>query len=229
MRPGTNPDIIALSFEGADQLKVNAQGDLLLQVGGGEIRQRKPLIYQEVDGVRHEVAGSYKLKDRNTVGFQIADYDASRPLVIDPVLVYSTFLGGVNVDSGHDITVDVSGNAYVVGATQQLIIPPTFPTTAGAFDTTHNGSNDVFVTKLKPTGSALVYSTFLGGSDLDGGSGIAVDNTGSAYVTGSTSSPDFPTTAGAFDTTHNGDRDAFVTKLNPAGSSLVYSTFLGGH
>ncbi len=94
VHPGTDPDIIALSFEGADQLKVDAQGELVLHTRGGEIRQRKPLIYQEVDGVRHEVAGSYKLKDRNTVGFQLADYDASRPLVIDPVLVYSTFLGG---------------------------------------------------------------------------------------------------------------------------------------
>jgi len=228
VHPGTDPNIIALSFEGADGLKVDPQGELVLQASGGEIRQRKPLIYQEGDGVRHEVAGSYKLKDRNTVGFQIADYDASRPLVIDPVLVYSTFLGGANVDSGFDITVDAAGNAYVTGSTQLLIVPSTFPTTAGAFDTTHNGSQDAFVTKLNPTGSALVYSTFLGGSNLDSASGIAVDSTGNAYVTGTTSSSDFPTTVGAFDTTHNGDRDAFVTKLNPSGSALVYSTFLGG-
>src|SRR5215213_6579912 len=226
VHPGTDPNIIALSFEGADGLKVDPQGELVLQASGGEIRQRKPLIYQEGDGVRHEVAGSYKLKDRNTVGFQIADYDASRPLVIDPVLVYSTFLGGANVDSGFDITVDAAGNAYVTGSTQLLIVPSTFPTTAGAFDTTHNGSQDAFVTKLNPSGSALVYSTFLGGTDLDSASGIAVDSAGNAYVTGTTSSSDFPTTVGAFDTTLN-DRDAFVTKLNPSGSALVYSTFLG--
>ncbi len=226
VHPGTNPDVIALNFDGAGPLKVDAEGELVLQTGGGEIRQRKPLIYQEVDGVRHEVAGGYKLKDTNTVGFELAEYDASRPLVIDPVLVYSTFIGGMNVDSGNDIAIDAAGNAYVSGTTQQ-IAPSTFPTTVGAFDTTHNGMQDAFVTKLNPTGSALVYSTFLGGSDLDSGGGIAIDAAGNAYVTGTTSSADFPTTVGAFDTTYNADRDAFVTKLNPTGSALVYSTFLG--
>ena len=229
VHPGTDPDIIALRFEGAQQLKVDAQGELVLHADDGEIRQRKPSIYQEIDGVRHEVAGSYKLKDRNTVGFQLADYDASRPLVIDPVLVYSTFLGGTDFDEGVDITVDASGNAYVTGVTTQLTPPPNFPTTPGAFDTTFNGGFfDAFVTKLNPAGAALVYSTFLGGSGDDFGGGIAVDATGNAYVTGGTSSSDFPTTLGAFDTTINGFSDAFVTKLNPAGSALVYSTFLGG-
>src|SRR5215213_362446 len=225
VRPGTDPNIIALSFEGADQLEVDAQGELVLHAGGGEIRQRKPFIYQEVDGVRREVAGNYKLRDRNTVGFQLANYDANRPLVIDPVLVYSTFLGGALSDEGRDITVDASGNAYVTGLTDSV----DFPTTSGAFDTTHNGGiDDVFVTKLNPTGSALVYSTFLGGSGIELGLGIAVDSSGSAYVTGRTGSLNFPTTVGAFDTTHNGIFNAFVTKLNPSGSALVYSTFLGG-
>ena len=230
VRPGTDPNIIALSFEGTDGLKVDAQGELVLHARGVEIRQRKPLIYQEVDGVRREVAGSYKLKDRNTVGFELADYDASRPLVIDPVLVYSTFLGGSTNDEGRDIAVDAAGNAYVTGSTQQLIFPIDFPTTVGAFDTTHNGSHDAFVTKLNPAGTALVYSTFLGGSNDDHGRGIAVDSSGSAYVTGITGSPNFPTTVGAFDTTLNalGTFDVFVTKLNPSGSALVYSTFLGG-
>jgi hypothetical protein len=230
VHPGTDPDIIALSFEGADELKVDAQGELVLNTGGGEIRQRKPFIYQEVNGERREVDGGYIVRNGNTVGFQLADYDASKPLVIDPVLVYSTFLGSPAFDSGHGITVDASGNAYVTGQTTQLTDPSTFPTTAGAFDTTHNGIFDIFVTKLNPAGSALVYSTFIGGSDIDGGSAIAVDETGNAYVTGSTSSPDFPTTAGAFDTTHNSNpgSDGFVVKLNATGSALVYSTFLGG-
>jgi hypothetical protein len=229
VHPGTDPNIIALSFEGADELKVDAQGELVLHTVSGEIRQRKPVIYQEVAGVRHEVAGSYKLNDRNTVGFQLADYDTSRALVIDPVLVYSTFLGGSTDEEGDDIAVDASGHAYVTGSTQQLTFPIDFPTTAGAFDTTHNGSQDAFVTKLNPSGSALVYSTFLGGSNDEFGRGIAVDTSGSAYVTGITGSPNFATTAGAFDTTHNGGSfDAFVTKLNPAGSALVYSSFLGG-
>lgn len=230
VQPGIDPNIIALEFEGADELKVDAQGELVLNAGGGEIRQRKPFIYQDVDGARREVAGSYKLKDKNTVRFQLGDYDASKPLVIDPVLVYSTFLGGANVEVGSDITVDAAGNAYVAGMTQLLILPGTFPTTAGAFDTTHNGMQDAFVTKINSTGSALVYSTFLGGSDLDSASAIALDDTGNAYVTGSTSSTDFPTTVGAFDNTHNGipGSDAFVTKLNASGSALVYSTYLGG-
>src|SRR5689334_10328949 len=135
VHPCTDPNIIALSFEGTDRLNVDAQGELVLHTRGGEIRQRKPVIYQKVDGVRHEVAGSYKLKDSNTVGFQLADYDASRPLVIDPVLVYSTFLGGIQSDHGQDITVDASGNAYVIGSTNSL----NFPTTISAFDVMHNG------------------------------------------------------------------------------------------
>src|SRR5215213_5779211 len=223
VRPGTDPDIIALNFEGADQLTVDAQGELVLHTRGGEIRQRKPVIYQEVDGVRHEVAGSYKLKDSNTVGFQLADYDASRPVVIDPVLVYSTFLGGGRNDQGQDITVDASGSAYVTGFTGSF----DFPTTGGAFDITLDTglALDAFVTKLNPAGSALVYSTFLGGNDTDLGFGIAVDTSGSAYVTGRTGSPNFPTTFGA---PHNGNFDVFVTKLNPSGSALVYSTLFGG-
>jgi hypothetical protein len=222
--PGTDPGVIAVSFDGADQLEVDAQGELVLHTRAGEVRQRKPLIYQEVDGVRREVAGSYKLKDRNTVGFQLAGYDESRPLVIDPVLVYSTFLGGVGNDGGRDIAVDASGNAYVTGFIDSF----DFPTTVGAFDTTLDGHQDAFVTKLNPAGSALVYSTFLGGGGNEFGLAIAVDTSGSAYVTGNSSSSNFPTTIGAFDTTHNGSFDVFVTKLNQSGSALVYSTFVGG-
>jgi hypothetical protein len=139
-------------------------------------------------------------------------------------LVYSTFLGGFDIDDGMGIAVDASGNAYVTGETGSL----NFPTTAGAFDTTRNGMFDAFVTKLNATGSALVYSTYLGASGIEYASRIAVDAGGNAYVAGSTSSPDFPTTAGAFDPTANGGFDAFVTKLNPSGSALVYSTYLGG-
>ena len=224
VHPGTDPEIIALSFEGGDRLKVDGEGELVLQAGDSEIRQRKPFIYQEVDGVRHKVAGSYKVKNSNTVGFQLADYDTSRPLVIDPVLVYSTFLGGARQDQGQDITVDASGSAYVTGLTGSS----DFPTTGGAFDTTLDTGGlalDAFVTKLNPAGSALVYSTFLGGNDSEVGFGIAVDTSGSAYVTGRTSSPNFPTTFGA---PHNGNFDVFVTKLNPSGSALVYSTLFGG-
>jgi hypothetical protein len=140
-------------------------------------------------------------------------------------LVYSTYLGGASTDQGSGIAVDGAGNAYVTGFT----FSADFPTTPGAFDTTFNpGTFDAFVTKLNPAGSALVYSTYLGGASTDQGFGIAVDGAGNAYVTGLTVSADFPTTPGAFDTTFNGGGDAFMTKLNPAGSALVYSTYLGG-
>ena len=139
-------------------------------------------------------------------------------------LTYSTYLGGTDIDSPRGITVDGSGSAYVVGETPS----GDFPTTAGAFSRTSSGQYDMFVTKLNPTGSALVYSTFVGGTQVDNGQGVAVDSGGNAYALGFTSSTDFPTTPGAFDTTANGAFDATVTKLNPTGSALVYSTYLGG-
>jgi hypothetical protein len=139
-------------------------------------------------------------------------------------LTYSTYLGGTDIDSPRGITVDGSGSAYVVGET----LGSDFPTTAGAFRRSNSGQYDMFVTKLNPTGSALAYSTFAGGTQVDNGQGVAVDSGGNAYALGFTSSTDFPTTPGAFDTTANGAFDATVTKLNPAGSALVYSTYLGG-
>jgi hypothetical protein len=139
-------------------------------------------------------------------------------------LAYATFLGGSNDDRGYAIAVDGTGSAYVTGDTKST----DFPTTPGAFDRSHNGYWDAFVVKLNPAGSELAYATFLGGSGEDYSLAIAVDGTGSVYVTGGTGSSDFPTTPGAFDRSHNGGRDAFVAKLNPAGSALAYATFLGG-
>jgi hypothetical protein len=141
-------------------------------------------------------------------------------------LEYATFMGGGHYDRGNDIVVDRAGHAYVIGWTASA----EFPTTPGAYDTVHNGlrEEDAFVTKLDPTGEGLVYSTFLGGSDEDWGYGIAVDDSGNAYLGILTYSADCPTTLGAFDTTYNGSRDAFVAKLNPSGSGLVYATYLGG-
>ncbi|MCZ2113385.1 MAG: SBBP repeat-containing protein [Anaerolineae bacterium] len=144
-------------------------------------------------------------------------------------LVYATVVGGASIDDGYAIAVDSGNNAYVTGITRSPA-PPTFPTTPGAYDTTFNGGNyDAFVLKLNPAGTGLVYSTYLGGNGDEWGYGIAVDATGNAYVTGGTFSANFPATTGAFDTSHNGNEDAFVARLNPTGSALVYSTFLGGN
>src|SRR5262249_4479641 len=143
---------------------------------------------------------------------------------LDPsgALAYSTYLGGVAAESGLGIAVDSSGNAYITGRANTG-----FPTTSGAYDTSHNGGDDAFVTKLNATGSALSYSTYLGGTQTDAGYAIAVDASGNAYVTGSTASGNFPTTSGAFQGSAGGAGDAFVAKLNASGSALSYSTYLG--
>src|SRR3989442_11544185 len=225
VRAGADAARITAGFTGADRLELDDRGDLVLHTAGGPIRQRKPLIYQEVDGARKEIAGGYVLMGQGRVGFWLAAYDATRPLVIDPVvLVYSTYLGGAGTDEGLAIAVDAWGNAYVTGLTDST----NFPTTAGAFQKVDGGSFDAFVTKLNAAGSALVYSTYLGGSGDDESFGIAVDALGNAYVAGFTDSSNFPTTALAFRTTSRGGGDAFVTKLNATGSALVYSTYLGG-
>src|SRR5207244_2829657 len=156
--------------------------------------QPKPVIYQEIEGQRREIDGGYILTEKNHVGFRVGRYDSSKPLIIDPTMVYSTFLGGSGDDVAYSIAVDGTGYAYVTGYT----LSSDFPTTPRAFDTTHNGAGDVFVTRLNAAGMALVYSTFLGGYADEEAYGIAVDGTGYAYVTGYTLSTDFPTTPGAF-------------------------------
>jgi Beta-propeller repeat len=219
--PGADPKKIAFDFKGADKLEIDAQGELVLHTAGGDIRQHKPIVYQEIDGARRDIAGGYVRKGANRVGLQVATYDTTRPLIIDPVLSYSTYLGGSDFDSGRGIAVDADGNAFVTGCA-----PGAFPTTSGAFQ---RGGGGAFVTKLDPTGSALVYSTALGSGGNDCAFAIAVDADGNAYVTGATFSTNFPTTVGAFQAAYGGFGDAFVTKLNPTGSALVYSSYLGGN
>ena len=232
--PGADPGRIVLSFRGADRLELDAHGDLVLHTAVGAIHQRRPFIYQHVDGARQEVSGRYVLKGGHRVGFQIAAYDPSRPLVIDPGLFYSTLLGGSGShgDAGSGIAVDGAGNAYVTG----VATSSDFPTTSGVVQSI----GSLFVTKLNPTGSGLVYSTHFGGSNpniFDFGKGIAVDSAGNAYVAGVTGSSDYPTTPGAFQPVAPAMLTAspccntvgFVTKLNPSGSSLVYSTYLAGN
>jgi hypothetical protein len=222
VQPGADTAPIALNFEGANSLAVGTNGDLLIETGVGTVRQQKPLVYQELNGVRRTIASGYQLKGDGRVGFSVGAHDRNAPLIIDPVMAYSTFLGGEGFDFGRSIVVDAKGQAYVSGQTSSMF----FPTTAGAFAAA--GGTEVYVTKLNAAGSGLIYSTFLGGQGSDVGFGLAVDAAGSAYVTGSTSSADFPTTAGAFATVAPNLNSAFVSKLNATGSALVYSTYLGG-
>jgi hypothetical protein len=226
VKPGANPNSITLGFEGADQLKLDSQGNLLVRADGDEVSFHAPVVYQQSHGKKLTIEGRYVVKNQKQVGFEVAAYNAQEPLVIDPVLVYATYIGGSGDDFGTGIAVDTAGNAYVVGQT----VSANFPTSATAFQKVLKSSVDnVFVSKVNTTGSALVYSTYIGGTGTDEGIGIAVDAAGSAYITGDTSSSNFPTTANAFQKTI-GDAagDSFVTKLSADGSSLVYSSFLGG-
>lgn len=223
VRPGADPSDIRLAYAGADGLSITGAGELSVQTSAGTLADSMPRSYQRTAGRRVAVPSGFVLHGKRSYGFAVSGYDGSRPLVIDPDLAYSTFLGGGSTDETFGIDVDPQGNAYVVGLTHS----PDFPTTPGAFQTTHSFSN-LFVTKLSNDGSRLEYSTFLGGSGLDEPRGVAVDDQGNAFVTGTTLSSDFPTTAGAYDTSHNGSYDVFLTKLNAAGSGLLYSTYLGG-
>jgi hypothetical protein len=226
LRSGAKVSNIRLGYSGTRGLTVNRAGELLIQTPLGILRDERPRSYQQLGGRRVPVASRFALqRARNAYGFAVGGYNRSEPLVIDPGLLYSTYLGGSNFDQGLGIAVDGTDSAYVTGETHST----DFPTTAGAFDITYNGGGDAFVTKLNPAGSApLVYSTYLGGSSFDRGFGIAVDTAGSTYVSGRTHSADFPTTPGAFDITDNGGGDAFVAKLSATGSAPLYSTYLGG-
>ena len=222
--PGANPATIKLSFAGAQSIEIDERGDLVLRTQHGKVVQRKPFIYQETGGQKRQVAGQYVKIGSDQVGFEVGEYDNSLPLVIDPLLVYSTYLGGSGAfDIVNGLATDQAGNVYIVGDTSS----PNFPTTAGSFQPVFNGSNP-FVMKLDQTGSVVLYSTYLGGSGGDSAVGIAVDSAGNAYVGGHTSSTNFPVTPGAFDFIGDPAWDAFVAKLNPTGTALVYSSYLGG-
>jgi len=242
LAPGKSPAAIKLAFQGADNVKLTAEGALVLHTPRGEFRLSEPLVYQERANARQVIPGHYVLPPRaaegaqrvHSVGIEVGTYDMRYPLVIDPVLSYSTYLGGSQDERGSGIAVDAAGAMYITGETASVDFPTMNPLQP------LRGSVDAFVTKLTADGSALVYSTYLGGSVLDPvvdpsepgpesrGFGIAVDGAGSAYVTGETNSADFPTSVNAFQGALRGRSNAFVAKLAPDGSALVYSTYLGG-
>lgn len=223
---GVDPKIITMGLEGADRIRVDDGGDLVLSAARGDVRHHRPIVYQEVNGQKRQVCGRYVLRGGNLVGFELGDYDARLPLVIDPVFSYSTYLGGSSADEIRGVAVDSSGSVYVTGNT----ISTNFYG-VNAAQSLFSGPNfveDAFVAKLNREGTALVYSTYLGGHGSDLGLAVAVDSSGSAYVTGQTTSTDFPTTPGSFQTSPGGGNNVFVTKLSPAGNVLSYSTYLGG-
>ena len=224
--PGGDPKSIKMKLEGADSLNITEQGELEMGTGLGTLRFSKPLAYQEKDGKRVNVEVAYYI-NKDKYGFKAENYDRTLPLMIDPyMLSYSTLLSGSgdSADYSYYIEIDGSGNAYICGETST----PGFPTSTGAYDNYFRGGWDVFVTKMNSDGSDIIYSTFLGGSSDDFSMGFALDSSGNAYVTGYTDSNDFSITLGAYDTSYNGLNDGFVSKLNPTGTDLVYSTFLGG-
>jgi len=223
VRPGGDISKVRFAYKGAKGLKVTDDGDLEVSLKDGKIIEQNPVIYQEINGERVAVDGSYRIFKGNTYGFDVASYDHTKKIVIDPVLVYSTYLEGNSNDDANSIAVDSSGAAYVTGSTSSLDFPLVSPI-QGVYG---GGLEDAFITKINPAGTALVYSSYLGGSGDDFGVGIAVDNAGNAYVTGGTLSTDFPL-ASPMKGTLGGNGDAFITKINPAGSALVYSTYLGG-
>jgi hypothetical protein len=289
VRPQARPRTIRLEFDGAERMSIDPSGDLVLAVRGSEIRERKPVAYQESAGERHAVEARYVLLGKKQVGFEVGSYDETIPLVIDPVLVYSTYLGSANNDLAYRVVLDAAGNTYYGGLSQAttltgnamgnakssggvskmiakvspagVLLYTTFiggtadqasiygldvdgngnvyatgPTYSTDFplvnDARHSsfagGANDVFVLELDSTGSALVFSTLLGGSGNEYSVGLRLDSVGNIYVVGNTQSSNFPTTSGAYQTSLAGGKDAFLSKLAPGGTSLVYSTYFGG-
>ncbi|HEX8600590.1 MAG TPA: SBBP repeat-containing protein [Chloroflexia bacterium] len=234
---GVDPALISWSYMGAQGVKVDEVGNLLITLPNGPnaqsdssaptparvLTEQAPVAWQEIGGRRVMVQSSYLLRQDGSIGFSLGQYDPTHPLTIDPTLTlpYSTYLGGNGSDGGSGIAVDASGNAYVTGSTDSTNFPTLNPYQG------YQGGGDAFVTKLGASGSALVYSTYLGGNGSDEGYDIAVDASGNAYVTGSTDSTNFPTLNPYQG--YQGYIDAFVTKLNASGSALVYSTYLGGN
>ena len=223
--PGADPQQIHFRVTGAEAVYLDEQGDLIIRIRESEMRLRKPTVYQEQTEGRKQITGEYSLTAGNDVGFALGDYDRTKPMIVDPVLAFSTYLGGSGAESlVAAVAVDSAGNAYVTGQTGSS----DFPTASPAVQGEKGSGNSAFVSKLSSDGTHLVYSTYLGGSNGDGRY-IAVDRLGSAYVTGRANSSDYPTTANAFQRIFaGGPSDTWIAKLSADGSSLVYCTYLGG-
>ena len=247
--PGTDPHAISLGIEtqALAPLRINSEGNLVVPLSGGDVQLHKPVVYQEtmagaqgsnaqvagdarVSSHRQSVEGHYALDAQNRLHFELGPYDHNRPLVIDPVLSYATYIGGGGGDIGYAIAVDSSLDAYIAGVTNSS----NFPAVGSPYQSSYRGNGDCFVTKINTEGTQLLYSTYIGGSESDTATAIAVSN-GAAFITGNTDSADFPThaptgttTTNPFQLNYGGNTDAFVAQLDATGSSLVYSSYLGG-
>src|SRR5450432_1002976 len=220
--PGADPGQIKFQIEGPKQIRIDAAGDLVLGTASGTLRFQTPVVYQELGGVRVPVKGSYVLRDSSHVAFRLAHYDSGKTLVIDPVLVCSTYLGGSGNDQPAGIAVDASGSVYIAGTTDSTDFPLT---TLGSLPIS---APHVFVAKLDPSGSNLVYADYIGGNSQDFGYALALDSNKEVYVTGSTASSDFPVVK-PYQGSYPGSFNAFLTKISADGASLLYSTYLGGN
>ncbi|WP_309495554.1 SBBP repeat-containing protein [Mechercharimyces sp. CAU 1602] len=222
LQPGADITSIRLRYQTANHVEIDSNQNLNVIFSHGAIQEKQPLSFQAEASV--PLSTRFLLDEDGSIGFAIDDeYDPTLPLTIDPIVIYSTYLGGSSIESGTGIEVDSDRNSYITGVTSST----DFPVTSGAFQSTFAGDRDAFVTKMNATGTSLIYSTYLGGTDDDAANGIDVDSMGNAYVTGTTMSTDFPITSGSFQTTFMGFENAFVTKLNSTGTSLLYSTYLG--
>jgi uncharacterized protein (TIGR03437 family) len=236
VQAGADPRAIRLNVSGASNISIDDSGALTLTTPSGDVKWNRPVAYQEVVGKRRAIDVAFSL-DAHRVRFHLGDYDRSLPLVIDPVLSYASYLGGAGNEIARAIGTDASGNVYVAGTTSS----PALPVSSSAAQTTYGGgtfddlTGDVFVAKFSPAG-ALLYLTYLGGSEDDVAWGIAVDSTGNSYITGYTTSTNFPVTPGVIQGTFKGTGgnscerfgDAFVAKINPSGTQILYATYLGG-
>jgi hypothetical protein len=222
LAPGADPSKIQFAVKGADSLRIDASGNLVLTTGGTQLRFQPPVLYQQSNGVRSPVAGNYVMLDSTHLGFAVGNYDSTKNLVIDPVLVYSSFLGGSADDFSNGIAIDSSGDAYVTGITDS----PDFPLASlGSFTSTQFR---MYLTEFDPTGATLLFADYFGGtSGGDEPAALALDSSGNVYITGVATSTDFPV-VNAFQSSLAGGQDAFALEFSADGSTILYSTYLGG-